>query len=396
MKIHSIILSISIIILPLLVFFINFKKVDSFGVAELSSFFSYYYEDQLMYYDPISGSIIEYNLKQNNTINTYNIFLSEEEAFQILTNESISQEWQGEDIIQNIIFARNNKKALLYTKNILLPQINQTYPFYNPNTSEENLWWIYDFNTNDAIPLSPRFTSVGWYSDNQIIYVFDNTEIAVAPIDTLGDFRVLSQDIPAPVDPLRPIIANSERQLIPLETGYLIGNRGEFRFYPSSGQAQALTSHEKFLVHSSTQIDILDWKGNRVERLVNLKPLMKAQMVSNDTLLILFEDGTVVKYSLNGVTEVLSISEGFIDDMFYADANDPSLSLIVQQGEVFVYDSSTNQIENTIFGDSEALESQRLERQSKNTNSPLVIIGGMIVLIASFGYGLMMWKRRKK
>ena len=362
---------------------------------------SFVENETLLYYNEAEGSINQVTLPSQISTPILDSIPSPRDTFEFFSqNNLIDQRSITFDSPLQVQFASNQKRFLIYALNESFDIGTESYPFWNSEVQQEALWWIYDINEQRATPLSARFTSVGWYSDTEIIYVFDDREVAVAPINDLGNFRVLTDQVPASSTPNKPIIASRERQLIPLQDGYLIGNRGEFTMYRTSGEAQALASQDTFLIHTATDITILDWNGTVITTLKNLRPLAKALLTSSDSILLLFESGEILLYSFDGTIQQTDILQDFVDDIMFADMNTPSQVLLIQSGNVVVYDVTQNQIDSVIQDDPESplditSNTQRLQRTTTTSVSQILFIGGGVIIVGLIGLGLFIWKKRK-
>ena len=350
----------------------------------------------VIYFNEYTGNVIEHSLEDNSTVILLSLPSAGDVLGQELTDEDSSFD-RFEILPQQINVSQNHDYILFQFNNI---DLGSNYDFYSEDSSKEYLWWIYNRQKEDFTQLSERFTSVGWYSDTKIIYVFDDREVAVAPINDLGNFRILTTEVPGSVDPSQRIIANEDHQLIPLEDGYLIGNQGSFTFHRTSGEAQALPSQDRFLIHSSTRIDILDWNGETITSLENLRPLAKALMPSEDSLILLFESGELVLYALDGSVQENVLSKDFISDVSYATVDDPSEIVIVQSGNVFVFNAVRNQIQSVIQDTPDSpieisTDAPRLQRIGAESFSSIGLFVIGVFLIISMILGLFLWKKRK-
>lgn len=357
-------------------------------------FISHVYQDQLMYYDETKGNLVSYNTQTQNQQPLTQISPNEQTLYQKATQDRnlFSQEETSQAPLRQIYFNKTLDKALIYGNNVPF----DSYPFFNPNSQADRLWWIYDLETSEATPLDDNLTAVNWYSEDEIIYVFNDSEVSVAPASNPSDFEVLTVTVGNSVDPSKPIQANDRHQLIPFEDGYFIGQEGNFSFHSTSGTAQALPSQDRFVIYTQEEIQVMNWQGDVISTITDIDPIQKALVIDSNTIAVLFQDGTTETYTPEGTSQPLSISEDAIENIFYSNADTPHILTISQSDTLYLYNTDTQENINTIR-DSSPKESELSPEQPSSgpeTSSQIwLAIAGIILLI---GAGGIAWFTRKK
>ncbi len=173
-------------------------------------------DDTLLYFNEYSGDITSYNL---NTAESTILLTLPGGEFQLTRD----QEVDFSELAGPIYFSPDNSKMLIFAPTSTPLGYTAEYPFQISGKDDDHQWWIYDFKTNQPQVLSSDFSHVGWNSDQEIVYVFQNREVAIAPISDLANFRVIDLSLNKTVDISQSIIVQDpSRYVIPLMEEFAI------------------------------------------------------------------------------------------------------------------------------------------------------------------------------
>ncbi len=352
------------------------------------------HDGAMMYYDEYQGEIISFDLETSQK--TIRLQLPGGKL-RIESEESAI----FDDMPGPMYFSPDHSRMLIFAPTSPPRSYQGAYPFAIDQADISQRWWIYTFETQEATLLSEDFSHVGWYSNQQIMYIYQDQEVAVTNIDQLDQFEVLQESFSGTASISQPIIANSERFIIPTSTGYIINNRGEVNTYQNQAFTQISTNinQDSVFIFGETFVDILDWNGTVTGQLSNLNPLSSVIPLSDNRLLLLLLDGNLIVYASDGTSVPVTINQQPIDSITPIDPNVPDTVLMSQGENVFVYNITENRIQATVVQDPESpveiSNSSGLQRVESTSISPLIIIAGSALILILIGGGLYLWKRSK-
>jgi hypothetical protein len=347
--------------------------------ADTSIYSSFLYpsfavNNEILYFDQYAGAIVKQNVITGEKSEIFDLIPSATNLVSISPEQS---------------------KILLYPPNISFPKYQAPF-FDSSRKSPDNQWWVYDFNTTNKILLDDKINLVGWYSDNEIIYVFNNKDITVAPTNDLSKFNILYSNIPSNVDINKQIIANDNHQIIPLVDGYLVGNKKNFVYQKSTNyQISANPKLNYFLEYNNSQIKVFDWDSKQVGSIINISN-RKALLLNNDTIAILATNGNLIQYNLQGQEQSNVSLNPIVTDIYSVDQSGNEL-LINQNNQIRTYNLLKKEQGTILLSTNTPTPNTdtNSETEQSNTLGNIAILIGGIVFLAG-GLGLFIWKLRKR
>lgn len=368
------------IIYIIIVIFLS-TSIHSLAFANDSIYSKFLYNtysknNEILYFDQYDGAIYKQNILQN----------SKETIFDLIPSDT--------DIVQ---ISPDKTKMLIYTSNISYPKYRA--PFFDESQkSPDKRWWFYNFNTQDKKILNENISLATWYSENEIIYVFDNKDISIAPISNLSNFQTLYSQLTSNVDTSKIMIANSEHQIVPLKDGYVIGNNNRFKYIKNNDyNTVANPNLDIFLEYNNNQVKILDWNGVTKLVLENISTKNAVILNSNEFVLLL-QNGQLVKYNLKKEELARITIEPTITNIYSIGESDNSI-LIKQDNIISLYDMNKREKGislsiNIDDNNSNTTPESTTSVGSDNSSNIILLIGGILFLVA--GVGVFFWKLRKR
>ncbi len=363
-------------IIVILYLFANISKI-AVANASIDNYFlynTYSQNNEILYFDKYDGTIYKQDLSNG----------SKETIFDLIPSDT--------DIVQ---ISPDKTKMLIYTSNISYPKYNAPF-FDSTQKSPDKRWWIYDFNTQNKKILNAKINLATWYSENEIVYVFDNKDISIAPVNNLNDFNTLYSKLQSTVDTNKLIIANAENQIVPLKEGYIIGSNNKFKYIKNNNyNIVANPNLDIFLEYNNNQVKILDWSGNQKLVLENLS-IKNTVILNNTEFIVLLQNSQLVKYNLQKQELARVTIEPTITNIYPIGESDNSF-LIQQDNTISLYNINTKEkgVLLSSSKDTTPNPTTPVEAETTSNNSNiLLLIGGILFLVA--GVGVFIWKLRRR
>ena len=332
--------------------------------------------DNILYFNQYDGTIVKQNIATGN----------EEIVFDLVPSATTS-----------VQISPDQAKMLIYTPNISYPKYQA--PFFDPTQKSPDFrWWIYDFKSQQKTLLGEKINSVSWYSNSEIIYVFNNQEIAIAPIDNLSSFSTLYKKNPMNLDLNKNIISNNINQIVSLKDGYIIGSKNKFKYITSNNYKIAANPNVDFFIeYSSNLVKVINWDGLQQSTL-NLSNIIDVEVMESG-FLVLLSDGQMIKYTNQGKEEARLFLKPEVNNLYYIGLSDKIL--ISQNDTVSVYNLNTKEngvdLSNIVTSTDTSLDnssSEQAQEVSTNNSNILLLVGGISCLV--LGVGVFIWKLRKR
>ncbi len=359
-------------------------RVQAFGLPEIL-FPSNVANNEVLVFNPISGY-----LEKKSVVNNSAQRLSQISPTGISLYRQSERSRSSEIAILEVISSPDQSKVLVKATNESFQDSFSNYPFYNQSNASEELWWIYDTELEEVIELSSNFDLVSWYSNEQIIYTFDNREVSIATVSNLDSFETLST-LPQPVDSDKMIVGNSTNQIIPLERGYLVGSNGEYTFLETLGEAFALPEQDSFVIVLGRNIERYDWRGNLIEVLETPLSIYQALYNGDDTYSVLHESGDLVIYN-SEEDRSNQVSTSQIRNIRYANKDNASEILLISDSTVEIILARIDRLEElTSLSSPEITTNQVSDDISDSFSTRLLILVVSSILLVIFG---LFWRRK--
>lgn len=362
---------IYIIIILALFSLISNKTFAREGVYKFFLYPTYSKNNYILYFNQYDGAIYNQNIVTGEKKTIFDLIPSSTNIIQISPDNNI---------------------ILIYTDNISYPKYNA--PFFEPaQKSPDKRWWVYDVNTEEKKILNEKTGLATWYSEKEIIYVFDNKDISVAPVNNLNSFKTLYSPLPSNIDTNKVIVANTKHQIVPLKDGYIIGNNNKFKYIENNEyNIVANPNLDIFLEYNNNQVKILDWSG--VTKLVLENIIIQNAVILNNTeFIVLLQNGQLVKYNLQKKELARIAIEPAITDIYSIGESDNSL-LVQQDNEISLYNINTKEKGVLLSTNTPAPTTPVEPEPNSNGSNILLLVGGILFLVA--GVGVLIWKLRKR
>jgi len=165
--------------------------------------------------------------------------------------------------VHNLVWSPDGNRTFVLAENIQ-PAVGEL-TFYAPERPYGSLnWWVFDFDSKKATLLDKNILSIGWLSDNQAVYNWNNLNFSIVEFadsapgvhTILAGIKTDSNDLNSVISP----VSASGILLFPMKQGfYAIGANGkEIRYHaPAGGIQKVLTGifgQNYFLVQSGNYL----------------------------------------------------------------------------------------------------------------------------------------------
>lgn len=243
-------------------------------------------------------------------------------------------------------------------ENILLAKTE--LPFYS-NTRKDGSknWWVYEPETKLSTLMDSKIQNVGWLSNEEIIYNFDNKTIARAPINNLDNFQTIANinQGSVPIYPINPVITETHA-LFPSNHGVYTINLKEnsYKFFETTDVLKNIIKNpyidDRALLITEGGLSLLTLSSNTVETLIQKTISSEAAFYNASDIVFVGSDGTLYNYNIDKKEESkLEINtSSFVPSNVYA--LDKGRVLLGAPNLLYVYVPTTIQAEEPVSDES--------------------------------------------
>ncbi|MFA6047409.1 MAG: hypothetical protein WCV59_01795 [Parcubacteria group bacterium] len=215
--------------------------------------------------------------------------------------------------VHNFIWSPDGTKALILSENVLA--VLQKLELYSPQRELNSLnWWIYDLDTKKATLLDKKIISIGWASNDQVVYDWDNKNISIASINDPG-FKKFTKltDITGDSDDLNLIVSSVNMgnfTVFPMKKGFYAINSSEKKatYHPLAGGIQKIISdpfeQKYFIIKSGDSIYKYTPRDGNLAATDDAFSATDLAFLNSDSLVIVDTDGKVYSYDISTKTKL--------------------------------------------------------------------------------------------
>ncbi|GEM_PF-1375638 len=212
--------------------------------------------------------------------------------------------------VHSFVWSPDGKKAFVLSENVLAAV--QTLKFYSSNRELNSLnWWSYDLDTDQATLLDKDILSLGWASNNAVIYNLNNKALYVSNADLSNPVKLM--DIKGDSSDINDILASVSLggvTIFPMEKGFYSVETSSHiaTYFPLSGGIQKIITdpfkEDYFIIKSGSAL----YKFTVADKkLVSINDSFSADDMSflnNSNLIIVGKDGKAYSYDISSKAEL--------------------------------------------------------------------------------------------
>jgi hypothetical protein len=273
-------------------------------------------------------NIFDFPLIQKNNLLFFSCELGEIQKLDYQNNiSSVPSKNNLGGFVHNFIWSPDGNNALILAENV--SAATQTLELYSPEREIDSLnWWVYDLRIGKARLLNKNIISIGWTSNDEVVYNWNNATLSTAKINDLDsdkhiELANITGDSVSLDEVVSPVNLN-DTILFPIKKGFYTLNLSnkKVKYYLLSDGIQKIIANtfeqNIFIIKSGNSLYKFTISDENISALEKEFSATDLAFLNKNSLVIVEADGKAYSYDIQSKvkTMILLNLSGAISGVF--------------------------------------------------------------------------------